>query len=81
MMRLTENSYLIIIEGDGTSNYGAYAPDIPGCVATGETVEECEREMREAIEFHFESLRDHGEPIPQPTIAAVSAIAVPAPVA
>ena len=44
----------------------AYAPDLPGCVATGFTVEETEREMREAIEFHIEGLIEDGLPIPRP---------------
>ena len=71
---MTPNSpgdYLIVIE-DAGDNYGAYAPDVPGCVATGATVEECEREMREALVFHFEGLREFGEPIPAPTIAAAA---------
>jgi predicted RNase H-like HicB family nuclease len=58
--------YAIVIE-KAEKNYGAYAPDVPGCVATGKTVEETVRGMREAIEFHLEGLRDSGEPIPQPT--------------
>ncbi|HEX8084746.1 MAG TPA: type II toxin-antitoxin system HicB family antitoxin [Solirubrobacteraceae bacterium] len=65
------DDYLIVIES-GPNNYGAYAPDVPGCVATGRTVEECEREMREALVFHFEGLREFGEPIPEPTIAAAA---------
>ena len=48
-------------------NYSAYAPDLPGCVATGATREECEREMRDAITFHIEGLRDAGEPVPEPS--------------
>jgi predicted RNase H-like HicB family nuclease len=62
--------YLIVIEGDGTSNYSAYSPDVPGCVATGATKEECETAMREAITLHLESLRSHGEPVPEPVSAA-----------
>ena len=58
--------YAIVIE-KAEKNYGAYAPDLPGCVATGKTVEETVRRMREAIEFHLEGLRDSGEPILQPT--------------
>jgi predicted RNase H-like HicB family nuclease len=45
---------------------------VPGCVATGDTVDECEREMRSALAFHFEGLREGGEPIPEPTVAAAS---------
>jgi predicted RNase H-like HicB family nuclease len=48
------------------NNYSAYVPDLPGCVATGDTVEEAEHEIREAIEFHIEGLIEDGLPIPQP---------------
>jgi predicted RNase H-like HicB family nuclease len=58
--------YLIVIEGDGATNYSAYSPDLPGCVATGDTREECERMMQEAIAFHIEGLRLAGEPVPPP---------------
>jgi predicted RNase H-like HicB family nuclease len=58
--------YLIVIEGDGATNFSAYSPDLPGCVATGDTREECERMMQEAIAFHIEGLRLAGEPIPPP---------------
>jgi predicted RNase H-like HicB family nuclease len=57
--------YLIIIEETSTG-YSAYSPDLPGCVATGRTREEVEREMHEAIEFHIEGLRLAGENIPPP---------------
>ena len=49
---MTERRYLIVIEGGDDANYSAYAPDLPGCVATGATLEECERKMREAIAVH-----------------------------
>jgi predicted RNase H-like HicB family nuclease len=58
--------YVVVIE-KAPGNYSAYVPDLPGCVATGDTVEETEREIRDAIEFHLEGLRDAGEPIPEPT--------------
>jgi predicted RNase H-like HicB family nuclease len=58
--------YAIIIEKGG-QNYGAYVPDLPGCVATGKTVEDTVKLMREAIEFHLEGMRLSGEPIPPPT--------------
>ncbi len=58
--------YAIVIEKAG-GNYSAYVPDLPGCVATGATAEEAEREMREAIEFHLEGLREDGLPIPEPS--------------
>jgi predicted RNase H-like HicB family nuclease len=59
--------YVIVIEGDGSTNYSAYAPDLPGVVATGDTLEECEAEMREAIALHIEGLRLADEPVPPPT--------------
>ena len=59
------NRYLIIIENTATG-YSAYSPDLPGCVATGGTQEEVEREMHGAIEFHIEGLRLAGETVPQP---------------
>ncbi len=62
---MTEHRYLIVIEGDGETNYSAYSPDIPGVAATGATREECEREMREAIEFHLEGLAQDGDEIPE----------------
>ena len=58
--------YAIVIE-NAAGNYSAYVPDLPGCVATGSTVEETERAIREAIQFHLEGIRDDGMPIPQPT--------------
>jgi len=57
--------YAIVIE-KAASNYSAYVPDLPGCVATGQTVEETERQIREAIEFHLQGLREDGLPIPGP---------------
>jgi predicted RNase H-like HicB family nuclease len=64
---MTERRYLIVIEGTEGENYSAYAPDLPGCVATGATPEEVQREMHDAIAFHLEGLRDAGEPIPEPS--------------
>jgi predicted RNase H-like HicB family nuclease len=61
------SSYLIVIEGDSQTNFSAYCPDLPGVVATGATVDECIAEMREAIAFHIEGLREAGEPVPPPT--------------
>ena len=57
--------YLIVIEKTGTG-YSAYSPDLTGCVATGKTGDEVEREMQEAIEFHLEGLARNGERIPEP---------------
>jgi predicted RNase H-like HicB family nuclease len=63
------SEYLIVIEGSGDS-YSAYSPDLPGCVASGESPEEVERLMRHAIPLHIESLRAHDEPVPGPHSAA-----------
>jgi len=61
--------YAIVIEqADG--NYSAYVPDLPGCVATGASVPEVEREIRDAIRFHIEALKEDGLPVPQPTSIA-----------
>jgi predicted RNase H-like HicB family nuclease len=67
--------YTIIIEvADG--NFAAYAPDVPGCVAAGDTVEETRRLMEQALTLHVDLLREMGEPIPAPhTKAAVVQIA------
>ena len=58
--------YAIVIE-KADSNYSAYVPDLPGCVATGATSEEAEKEIREAIEFHIEGMKEDGEAIPVPS--------------
>jgi predicted RNase H-like HicB family nuclease len=57
--------YAEIIE-EGTTSFGAYAPDLPNCVAVAESKEEVLRLIQEAIEFHLEGLCDEGQPIPQP---------------
>jgi len=59
--------YAIVIEKAPGSNYSAYAPDLPGCVATADTVEEIKRLMKEGIEFHLEGMREDDAPIPEPT--------------
>jgi predicted RNase H-like HicB family nuclease len=61
--------YVMIIE-PGDRNYSAYLPDLPGCIATGKTIEEVRQRMREAIELHLEGMRSDGLPIPQPTSLA-----------
>jgi predicted RNase H-like HicB family nuclease len=58
--------YAIVIE-KAENNYSAYVPDLPGCVATGATVEQVETEIREAIEFHIEGMREDGLQIPEPS--------------
>ncbi len=57
--------YMVIIE-EGATSYGAYVPDLPGCVAVGETREEVLDLIRQAIEFHLEGLAEDGESIPKP---------------
>lgn len=57
--------YAVVIE-KADANYSAYVPDLPGCVATGSTVAEVESEIREAIEFHLEGMREDGLPVPVP---------------
>jgi predicted RNase H-like HicB family nuclease len=61
--------YAMIIE-TGQQNYSAYLPDLPGCVATGKTIEEVRERMREAIELHIAGMREDGLPIPEPTSLA-----------
>ena len=63
--------YAVIIER-GPRNFSAFVPDLPGCIATGETLEETRQNMREAIEFHLDGLREDGEPIPEPSTLAES---------
>jgi predicted RNase H-like HicB family nuclease len=58
--------YAIVIE-KAQENYSAYVPDLPGCVTTGETIEEIEQNIKEAIALHLEGLREEGLPIPEPT--------------
>ena len=61
--------YAVVIENAG-SNYSAYVPDLPGCIATGATIAEVEAEIREAIRFHIEGLREDGLPVPEPVSRA-----------
>lgn len=58
--------FAIVIER-AEGNFSAYAPDLPGCAATGATIEEVEAKMRVTIAFHLDGLREDGLPIPQPT--------------
>jgi len=61
--------YLIVIEPTDTG-FSAYSPDVPGCVSTGATRPECESNMREAIEFHLDGLREESEAVPLPVSSA-----------
>jgi len=59
--------YAVVIEHAPGTNYSAYVPDLPGCVSTGDTVEEVSRNIQEAIEFHLDGIRSDGDAIPEPT--------------
>jgi predicted RNase H-like HicB family nuclease len=61
--------FLIVVEDAGT-NFSAYSPDLPGCVATGASREEAEKNMYEAIQLHIEGLKEDGLPIPASSVAA-----------
>ena len=61
--------YLIVIEPTSTG-FSSYSPDLPGCASTGPTRDQCEANMREAIEFHLDGLRLEGEPAPDPSSSA-----------
>ncbi len=58
--------YLVIFE-KANGNYSVYSPDIPGCIATGATRKEAEKNIREAINFHIEGLKEDGLPVPEPS--------------
>ncbi len=58
--------YVVIIE-EGENGFGAYVPDLPGCIAAADTKEEVKKLIHEAIEFHIEGLKEDGEPIPKPS--------------
>lgn len=58
--------YMVILE-KGPTSYGAYVPDLPGCVAAGETKAEVVKLIQEAIEFHIEGLQEDGLPVPEPS--------------
>jgi predicted RNase H-like HicB family nuclease len=61
--------YLVVIE-KGATGYGAYVPDLPGCVAVAKTRARVQRLIREAIQLHIEDMRERGDPIPKPTAAS-----------
>lgn len=63
------HKYLVVIENAG-SNFSAYSPDLPGCVATGDTPEEAKANMSEAIHFHVDGLREDHLPVPEPSSVA-----------
>jgi len=61
--------YLVVVE-KANGNYGAHAPDLPGCAALGDTVDETVQLMREAMEMHLSAIAEDGDPIPEPTTLA-----------
>ncbi|MDO8586255.1 MAG: type II toxin-antitoxin system HicB family antitoxin [Armatimonadota bacterium] len=61
--------YLVIFELAG-DNYSAYVPDLPGCISTGKTIEDTERNIKEAIDLYIDTLRENGKPVPEPTTKA-----------
>jgi len=69
-------AYVILIGPTPDGHFGAWAPDLPGCIALGDTVEETEREMREAIAFHLDGMQKDGLPVPTPkTVSATVRVA------
>jgi predicted RNase H-like HicB family nuclease len=68
------STYAVIIERAEDGGYGAWSPDLPGCVALGDTPDETLDEMREAIAFHLEGMRLHGDPIPQPSTVVATTV-------
>ena len=58
--------YMVVIE-EGETGFGAHVPDLPGCIAAGDTREEVLELIKEAIEFHIEGLKENGEPVPTPS--------------
>lgn len=68
------SGYPVIIEKDPDSDYGAWSPDLPGCVATGSTAEESLAAMREAILGHLAVLREYGDPVPPPSAVRVAIV-------
>jgi predicted RNase H-like HicB family nuclease len=72
-----KQKYAVIFE-QAETNWAAYVPDLPGCVTTGRTLEETERNLREAISGHIRTLREFGEPVPEPTSVAKEIEVTPA---
>jgi predicted RNase H-like HicB family nuclease len=62
--------YAVVIE-KAPNNYSTYVPDLPGCISTGRTPAEIEKNIREAIEFHIEGMIEDGDPIPEPSSHAI----------
>ena len=69
--------YTVIIE-KGPTSYGAYLPDLPGCIAAGETRDEAISLITEAVKDHVELMIEHGDPVPEPTVSTIE-LEVPLP--
>ena len=67
--------YVVVIEQDG-GDWGAYVPDLPGCVAAGHSRDEVEKLIAEAIPLHIQSWHEHGEPVPPPTAMGSTTVRV-----
>jgi predicted RNase H-like HicB family nuclease len=74
-----KRTYLVLIE-KGDTNYGAYAPDVPGCGGIGDTPEEALQSLREGLQFHVEGLAESGDVIPEATYVAAEFVEVDIPV-
>ena len=75
-MKAKEKEYIVIYEWTGR-NYSAYVPDLPGCIAAADTLEETEALMKEAIKLYLEALREEGKAVPEPTTKARAISVVP----
>jgi len=64
--------YIAIVEKASDGSFSAYVPDLPGCVTCGDSYEEAEALIQEAVAIHLESLRSHGEPVPVPTTKSLT---------
>ncbi len=71
-------SYAVVIERANDGGYGVWSPDLPGVAALGDTEAEALNEMRKAIEFHLDGLREDGQPIPHPSTVAATVITLDA---
>ncbi len=67
---MIEMARILVIIEKGENSYGAYSPDVPGCVAVGDTREEVEERMREALWFHLQMMREENLPLPEPQTVA-----------
>jgi predicted RNase H-like HicB family nuclease len=74
-MGVRVNGYAVVVERADDGGYGAWSPELPGCVALADTPEEASAEMRVAIQEHVELLRERGEPVPEPTAVRVDLMA------